>query len=762
MRLKSDSFKRQLISYVILLLLPITIIALLYGQIIEATTQLCMESCQNTLVSAQSEFDSLIAAFDKLSVNIALHSGFKKLLANPAASESMIATYNIWQFCAEQRDNLYIPSALEYDYQILCRQGEIIFWHSSVSYGLESFFHNAVYYPALNYDSWEETLFGSISRRLLPVQTVTVNGSAAQMLTYLFPVVDNTREKQVNAAIVFQVPKKTLDALFYAASMDGAGSVFLLDEAGNTLYSSDAQAPPPVLTGALSGKTGSWQAQESLYVYTKSAEHPLTFLVRLPQSVVLARLYTISRTIKTAIGVYLLASLFLAIFLAWRRSKPLRELAARLCSGMNQPAQAQTGNEYEFIAQNLLHLIADNESLKFADRDKSAALAGIALEHLLSGTAKPGDQGLEMLRQQGFPAHADRYAAAIIRVYVQSQLDSPEQFPIFDLVHLARQAVGGEPACFIRAIDSQTIALIYGFEELDGVNPESALRQSLLRIDERIAHQCHIHPYLGYGSFFEDLYDLHFSYDQALLAVSSLQEPKSAPYLLGYDALAGQTPLYYYPIDLEYRLINSIKAGQSRETAAILEQLRTENFLQRHLPPTVARLFCQEVAATALKLASQCDLSPDPILTAGQDTRAASERYNALAAQLIGLSQTMHEQKRSHNSVLKERILTYLEENYADAQLCVSLIAQRFNLSESYFSQFFKMQTGEVFSAYLENLRIARARAMIEQAPQVEIETLCRQVGYNNANTFRRAFKRVTGFAPSAYRQYAVKNMPGM
>ena len=60
----------------------------------------------------------------------------------------------------------------------------------------------------------------------------------------------------------------------------------------------------------------------------------------------------------------------------------------------------------------------------------------------------------------------------------------------------------------------------------------------------------------------------------------------------------------------------------------------------------------------------------------------------------------------------------------------------------------------------MENLRIAPARAMIEQAPQVEIETLCRQVGYNNANTFRRAFKRVTGFAPSAYRQYAAKNTP--
>jgi YesN/AraC family two-component response regulator len=74
----------------------------------------------------------------------------------------------------------------------------------------------------------------------------------------------------------------------------------------------------------------------------------------------------------------------------------------------------------------------------------------------------------------------------------------------------------------------------------------------------------------------------------------------------------------------------------------------------------------------------------------------------------VQIASGVNEQKRSHNSGLKDRILAYIAAHYEDPQMCVVMIAGQFNLSESYFSQFFKMQTGEVFSNYLEKLRIDR------------------------------------------------------
>jgi len=119
----------------------------------------------------------------------------------------------------------------------------------------------------------------------------------------------------------------------------------------------------------------------------------------------------------------------------------------------------------------------------------------------------------------------------------------------------------------------------------------------------------------------------------------------------------------------------------------------------------------------------------------------------------VQIASGVNEQKRSHNSGLKDRILAYIAAHYEDPQMCVVMIAGQFNLSESYFSQFFKMQTGEVFSNYLEKLRIDRAREILEGNREIDIESLSQLVGYNNGNTFRRAFKRVTGVSPSSYRQ---------
>ena len=52
--------------------------------------------------------------------------------------------------------------------------------------------------------------------------------------------------------------------------------------------------------------------------------------------------------------------------------------------------------------------------------------------------------------------------------------------------------------------------------------------------------------------------------------------------------------------------------------------------------------------------------------------------------------------------------------NYINPDLCVSGISSIFGLSESYFSQFFKEQTGENFSAYLENKRIKHACELLD------------------------------------------------
>lgn len=78
-------------------------------------------------------------------------------------------------------------------------------------------------------------------------------------------------------------------------------------------------------------------------------------------------------------------------------------------------------------------------------------------------------------------------------------------------------------------------------------------------------------------------------------------------------------------------------------------------------------------------------------------------------------------------------------------------ISDEFQISESYFSHLFKEKKGVNFSTYLESIRLNEASRLIRET-DISLNELYLSVGYNNANSFRRAFKKIYGMTPSAMR----------
>ncbi|MFC5701620.1 response regulator [Cohnella faecalis] len=90
-----------------------------------------------------------------------------------------------------------------------------------------------------------------------------------------------------------------------------------------------------------------------------------------------------------------------------------------------------------------------------------------------------------------------------------------------------------------------------------------------------------------------------------------------------------------------------------------------------------------------------------------------------------------------------ERVKIYLEAHYGE-QIRLEDIAQLANFSESHFSQRFRQETGQVFSDYLTDLRIAKAVQLFRNTG-LSTEEIAERVGYSNPNYFIKVFKRKTG-----------------
>ncbi|HWH43115.1 MAG TPA: DJ-1/PfpI family protein [Thermoleophilaceae bacterium] len=88
-----------------------------------------------------------------------------------------------------------------------------------------------------------------------------------------------------------------------------------------------------------------------------------------------------------------------------------------------------------------------------------------------------------------------------------------------------------------------------------------------------------------------------------------------------------------------------------------------------------------------------------------------------------------------------------------DADLSVPALAERAFMSPRHFARAFKAEVGMTPAAYVEALRVERARLLLE-AGRAAVDEVARQAGFGTVETFRRAFRRRVGVSPTAYREH--------
>ncbi|WNS42924.1 response regulator [Paenibacillus sp. MMS20-IR301] len=110
---------------------------------------------------------------------------------------------------------------------------------------------------------------------------------------------------------------------------------------------------------------------------------------------------------------------------------------------------------------------------------------------------------------------------------------------------------------------------------------------------------------------------------------------------------------------------------------------------------------------------------------------------------------------QAQGSRLVLEIREYLNQNYAQ-DMTLQHIAERFFISRENVSRKFKQITGENLSDYLTNLRVEKAK-MLLQNTNLRLSQISELVGYEDEKYFSRVFKKSTGVTPREYRKHEEK-----
>lgn len=148
-----------------------------------------------------------------------------------------------------------------------------------------------------------------------------------------------------------------------------------------------------------------------------------------------------------------------------------------------------------------------------------------------------------------------------------------------------------------------------------------------------------------------------------------------------------------------------------------------------------------QYARSALKLGLD-DLIPKPIIR--------SELYDALlrACRSFG---DMEEQPEKKADPIIRKVEEYILIHYGE-KCSLEDVADYVYMNPSYFSRYFKKETGKNFSEYLTDVRLDAAKRLLQEG-EYNINEIAEIAGFGSGKYFSKIFRDRIGKSPTEYRR---------
>lgn len=607
-------------------------------------------------------------------------------------------------------------------------------------------------------DQWQTTpgewMAMHASGRLTPFFATAESGT----IYYVIPCTNALGSGPKYGTIYFRIDT---DVILDHLSMVDRYSNYCLavyDGEGKRLLLEDRMGGEMAIPESWNHRYGIWQEGGHLVLSMAGrGDIGLHYILVLPEQQAMQRLTALFGSTAALICLSGLLGTGAALYVSICSGMPVNSIARALNKagrGKKDSAAAAPQENAEANLTRISHavaqLLADNEQLLLEQQQSLPALQKTFFHDLLKSDFVSGAEIAYMARRAQIDLTGNIYCAAELHLFPAVDVDMIDGQTVEDARVLQRAIRAHlEEVCQrpVWSYKRNTLEMLYIFEISDQQRLLDVLRDTVRWLSE--GYQ--VESRWGVGSPCHDLTVFWRSAEEAAAALrcDSPDDP-----VCEYSSHLAADDAYYFPYSVEERLSRALRAGDIQAAEDTLELLQRENFIRRSLNRMHFRRLhgrIEDILSAQLQqtlgVSLQVSRLEKLVLAYEGDCEAYFEALNDTCR---AICESTARQKVARCSELVRRIQAYLEQNYADAGLGLAKISVAFDLSESYLSAIFKKEVGTNFAEYLEQLRIRAACQLLAQG--CKVASIPGQVGYNSVQSFRRAFKRVMGIAPSEYR----------
>ena len=437
----------------------------------------------------------------------------------------------------------------------------------------------------------------------------------------------------------------------------------------------------------------------------------------------------------------------LIYWMASIRYRPIQDLIALVKPDANGTLTLQS-DEFALITGSLQSTLSEDRLLRQELTRSRPLLLQSYLRRLLRDGAQPARAIKAQLRRFGFAfTHETLYLALV-------EIDQPNE--------VSRESVEAYFDGYRRHPEVQLLTV----PDLDGTTglllsmerPDLPLVSAMLAdLKSTLEEHFAVTSTIGVSEE-HSLSDIASLLREARAALAyRLVKGGSSPIRFRDVITTGQT--YHYPLDEEIRLINSIKAGNDAVADTILEAIYAANFAQARLSIEMARCLMFDLISTMIKtmdslLAGEPDaqfwarIQPVSRLTACRSLERLQQEMKTILAEVC---RHVRSGRTSHTEHLRQALVEYIEEHCCERNLGPEAVAGHVQRNSAYIARFFREQFGIGISSYIKNLRIAEAKRLIETT-ELTVREVADRIGFADSNALIRGFKAHQGVTPGEYK----------
>ncbi len=227
--------------------------------------------------------------------------------------------------------------------------------------------------------------------------------------------------------------------------------------------------------------------------------------------------------------------------------------------------------------------------------------------------------------------------------------------------------------------------------------------------------------------------------------------------VISYEEVKNIQIQYEYSVEMEQKILNAIEAGDSKQAGQYMMQVFDRN-LSGAVSADIYRCLVYDMVGPLLRgarmggydeAASELEF-PDGFTMKKLPVGELTQQFLGLLDLICGRILEM-KKETDQDKTLSRKIEAFIQDNYQDPDLNISITSQHFNITPAYLSSLYKKQTGGSLLDYINSIRITHAQELLEQG--LSVVEVAVMVGFRDSGSFIRAFKKKTGVTPGQFKK---------